>query len=175
MSVLEAGEDEPEVIEPMSKRLAGNRDAERTGVGEVGQSQSARLMRLTEDHVLLGPVERTPTLDAALQRAADVGIEVGVAPAQLLENADDANPRRGLQDRHDFGVPVRFERVWPSPPPRLRFDGGQTGIGLDPIPGRGRECRPSRGGLDGKRFSILHVEPHLAVGDVDARQTVELQ
>jgi hypothetical protein len=114
-----------------------------------------------------------PTLDAALQRAADVGIEVGVAPAQLLENADDANPRRGLQDRHDFGVPVRFERVWPSPPPRLRFDGGQTGIGLDPIPCRGRECRPSRGGLDGKRFSILHVEPHLAVGDVDARQTVE--
>jgi hypothetical protein len=36
--VLEAGEDEPEVIEPMIERFASDGDAETAGVGEVGQS-----------------------------------------------------------------------------------------------------------------------------------------
>ena len=86
VSVLEAGEDEPEVIEPMIKRLPGDGDAETAGVGEVRQPQPARLMLLAEDHVLLRSVKPPPGQDAPLQRAADVGMEVGMTPAQFLEH-----------------------------------------------------------------------------------------
>ena len=173
VSVFEAGEDEPKVIEPVIERLPGDGDGETAGVGEVGQSQAAGLVRLAEDHLLLGPVERPPGQDAPLQRAADVRIEVGMAPAQLFEHADHPDRGRGLQDRRDLGVPVRLERVRPPPPPRLRLGRRQARIGFGPIPARGGKSRPGRGGLDGKRFSIPHVKPHLAVGDVDARQTVD--
>ena len=105
----------------MIEKLAGDGDAETAGVGEVGQSEPAGLVRLAEDHVLLGPVERPPGQDASLQRAANVGIEVGMAPAQLLEHADHPDARRSLQNRRDLGIPVGLERVWPSPPPQLPF------------------------------------------------------
>ena len=172
VSVFEAGEDEPEVIEPVIERLPGDGDGETAGVGEVGQSQPARLVRLAEDHVLLGPMKRPPGQDASLQRAADVGIEVGMAPAQFLEHADHPDAGRGLEDRRDLGVPVRLERVWPPPASRLAPGRGQARIGFCTIPARGGKSRPGRGGLDGKSLSISHVKPHLAVGDVDARQTV---
>ena len=119
--MFEAGEDEPEVIEPVIEPLPGDGDAETAGVGKVGQSQPAGLMRLAEDHVLLGPVERPPGQDASLQRAADVGIEVGMAPAQLLEHSDHPDAGRGLEDRRELGVPVRLERIRPPPAPRLRL------------------------------------------------------
>ncbi len=173
MSVFEAGKDEPKVIEPVIERLPGDGDGETAGVGEVGQSQPAGLMRLAEDHVLFGPVERPPGQDASLQRAADVGIEVWMAPAQLLEHADHPDAGRGLEDRRDLGVPVRLERIRPPPAPRLRLGRRQARIGFAPIAARGGKSRPGRGGLDGKPLSIPHVKPHLAVGDVDARQTVD--
>jgi hypothetical protein len=106
VSVLEAGEDEPEVIEAMIERLAGDGDAERAGVGEVGQPEPAGLVRLAEDHLLLWPMERPPGEDPSLQRAADIGVEVGMTPAQLLKHADHPDARRSLQDRRDLGVPV---------------------------------------------------------------------
>ena len=66
VSVFEAREDKPEVIEPMIEPLPGDGDVETAGVGEVGQSEPARLMLLAEDHVLLGSVERPPGQDAPL-------------------------------------------------------------------------------------------------------------
>ena len=171
--VLEAGEDEPEVIEPMIERLAGDRDAQTTRVGEVGQSQSARFMLLAEDHVLFGSVKRPPGQDAPLQRAADVGIEVGMTPAQFLEHANHPDAGRGFQDRHDLGIPVRLKRIRSPPASRLGFGRGQTRIGLNPISAGGRKPCHRRGGLRGKRSSIIHVKPHLVVGDVDARQAVD--
>ena len=157
----------------MIKRLPGDGDAETAGVGEVGQPQPARLMLLAEDHVLLRSVKRPPSQDAPLQRAADVGIEVGMAPAQFLEHADHPDAGRGLQDRRDLGVPIRLERVRPPTASRLRLGRRQARIGLDPIRAGSRKPRLGRGGLDGKRLSINHVQPHLAVGDVGARQTVD--
>ena len=85
MGMLEAREGQPEVIEPMRQRDAGNRDAEAARVGEVGQAEPAGLVLLAEDHVLLRPVQRPPGLDAPLQRAPDVAVELGMAPAQFFE------------------------------------------------------------------------------------------
>ena len=49
MGVLEAGEYQPEVIEPVIEPLARDRNAEAAGVGEVGEPLPSRLMLLTED------------------------------------------------------------------------------------------------------------------------------
>lgn len=81
--MLEAGERQPEVIEPVIERLTCDGDAERAHVGEVGQTQAAGLVLLAEDHVLFGAVERPPGVDAPLQRAADVRIEVVMPSASV--------------------------------------------------------------------------------------------
>ena len=96
-----------------------------------------------------------------------------MTPAQFLEHADHADAGRGLQNRHDLGLPVRLERVRPAPASRLRLDRGRTRVGLDPIRAGSRKPRLRRGGLRGKRSSVIHVKPHLVVGDVDARQAVD--
>ena len=150
------------MIEPVIERLPGDGDGETAGVGEIGQSQSPRLVCLAEDHLLFGPVKRPPGQDASLQRASDVGIEVGMAPAQLFEHADHPDAGRGLQDRRDLGVPVRLERIRPPPAPQLRPGRRQARIGFAPIAARGGKSRLGRGGLDGKSLSIPHVKPHLA-------------
>ena len=53
LDVLEAGEGEREVIEPMRQRLAGDDDDEIAGVGEVGQAKAAGRVGLREDDLLL--------------------------------------------------------------------------------------------------------------------------
>ena len=133
MGMFEAGERQPEVIEPMIERDAGDGDAERARVGEVGQAETAGLMLLAEDHILLGPCERPPGPHAPFQRAADVGIEVGMTPAQLLEHArspgcparlsGSARPRRPKSRRAGRAAAGRAA-------PFLR---GQARIVLDPI------------------------------------------
>lgn len=60
MGVLKARPDQPEVIEQMVERLAGERHAETAQIGEVGQAEPARFMRLAEDHFLLFAVNRPP-------------------------------------------------------------------------------------------------------------------
>ena len=50
-------EGEAKVVEPMIEHDAGHRDAERAGVGEVGQAHQPRRMLLPEDHVMLGAFE----------------------------------------------------------------------------------------------------------------------
>ena len=60
MGMLEAREGQPEVIQPMLQRTPGNRDAERTRVGEVGQAEPAGRVLLAEDDVLLGAGQRPP-------------------------------------------------------------------------------------------------------------------
>jgi len=74
MGMLEPGECQSEVIEPMRQRDAGNRDAERARVGEVGQAKTAGLVLLPEDDVLFWAGQRSPTPYAPLQRAPDAGI-----------------------------------------------------------------------------------------------------
>ena len=102
----------------MTERLTRDGNAERACVGEVGQTQTAGLVLLAEDHVLFRAVERPPGIDAPLQRASDVGVEVGMPAAQFVQHPDHADAGRSLQDREDLGVPIGIERIGPSPAPR---------------------------------------------------------
>ena len=137
MGVLETGEDQSEVIEPVVELFSGDGDAEAAGVGEVGKALPPGLMQLAEDDLLLRPVKAAPRLDAALQRAADIAVEIGMAAAQFLKHADHPNAGRGLEDRHDLGVPIGRQRVGSPPAPRRFFLRRRARIGLKPVSGRG--------------------------------------
>lgn len=63
--MLETGECQPEVIQAMIERLARDGDAERAGVGKVGQPHPSRLVVLAKDHVLLWTVQCPPRRDAS--------------------------------------------------------------------------------------------------------------
>lgn len=130
-------------------------------------------MLLAEDHVLLGSVQRPTRIDAPLQRAADVAIEPGMAPAQLVKHTDDdADAGRAFEDRHDLGVPVGLQRIGsPTAAWRLLLR-RQSGVFLNPAGSRNGEPRLGRGGLGGKCWSVTHVQPHLVVGDVEAGQVL---
>lgn len=90
------------------ERLAPDGDAERAGVGEVGQPQPSRLVALAENHVLLGTVQGPPRRDAPFQRAADVRIEIRVPAAQLFQHTDGADARNplGIEDDGDFRISI---------------------------------------------------------------------
>jgi hypothetical protein len=111
MSMLEAREGEPEVIEPVRQRFARDRETERGHVSEVGQAQASRRMLLAEHHVAAWAVKRPPVGDAPLQSAADAGDDLGMPPANLLEHRDGARARRRLKHRHDLALPHGGERV----------------------------------------------------------------
>jgi len=61
MAVLEAAEDEPEIVEPVRQRLSGDGDADPRLVGEVRQAHPARFMELAEDHLALRAMQRAPS------------------------------------------------------------------------------------------------------------------
>jgi hypothetical protein len=44
----------------------------------------------------IGPIERPPAPDAPLQRAPDAGADLGMAPADLLENGDWPQTRQAF-------------------------------------------------------------------------------
>src|SRR5882724_13312080 len=173
MSMLEARERQPEVVEPVMERLTRDRDAEPTHVGEVGQAHSPRRVLLAEDHIAVGTVERPPPGDAALQGPAYPRGNLGTPTANLLEDRHRAEARCGFQHWHDLAVPDTNERVgtpasaWPV---LLRW---QPRIGFEPIGGRGG--KPSLRGGDGRESAPtgLHVQPRLAVGDMSARQAAD--
>src|SRR5947208_142486 len=71
MGVLETRECQSKVIKPMRQRDAGNLDAERARVGEVGQAKTAGLVLLPEDDILFWAGQRPPTPHAPFQRAPD--------------------------------------------------------------------------------------------------------
>lgn len=103
--MFEAGKDQAKMVEPVIERLTGDGDAEIVHDGEIGQPKPARLVTLTKDYLLLGPVNGAPRADPALQRASYARIEIGMTPAYLLENGDRPEARRRLQHRHDLLVP----------------------------------------------------------------------
>ena len=173
MGMLEAGIGEPEVIEPMIERLAGDGDGEFGHVGEVGQAHAPGLVHLAEDDLLLGTMQGAPGSDPALEGAADAGAEFGMAADDLLEESDGPQARGGLEERDDLAVPDSSRadrdagaRVGPS-------CGRAAGVLLEAIGGGGAE--PGLGGGDrgGVGVTELHVQPHLAVGDMAAGQRVD--
>src|SRR6266705_172172 len=65
----------------MSQHDTCDGDAEYARVGEVGQAKTTGLVLLTEDHILLGPDQRSPRAHAPLQRATNAGADLRMAPS----------------------------------------------------------------------------------------------
>jgi hypothetical protein len=166
--MLEARVGQPEVVQPVVERLAG--DGELAHVGEVRQAEPPRLVQLAEEHLLLRAVQRPPGADPALQGAADGAAELRVSAQHLLENRDRPQARRALQKRHDLAFPDPGQRVRPAPSPWRGLLRRRAGTGLDPVRGGSAETGPRGGDRDRFCPAERHVQPHLAVGDMAAGQ-----
>src|SRR5260370_17822760 len=154
----------------MSQHDAGDGDAEYARVGEVGQAQPARLVLLTEDHILLGADQRSPCAHAPFKRASNAGADLRMAPPNLIEHRNGPNAGSRLQDRHDLAVPNLGQWVRPPPATRRFLMLGQPRIILNPSSG----C-PAEAGLGGSNggivaMSVTHIHPNPLVGDVKAGQ-----
>ena len=158
------------MVEPVLERLASDADAERGGLGEVGQPLSPRRVVLVEDHLARRASDRLPVADPPFQRAADADGEIGMAAPEFIKQRDRPQARGRLQHRHDLTVPDRGERVGPAPATWCRPFGGRSGIGLDPPAGAGAEARHSGRCRPAVGASERHVAPRLVVGDVRAGQ-----
>jgi len=107
MGVLPTREGQAEVIQPMIERRAGDADATLAHAGKIGQPEAARRVLLTEDDVLLGPVQSAPRADTTFQRATDAGANLGMAPPDLVEDGDRSQPGNALEQRHHLAIPDR--------------------------------------------------------------------
>ena len=145
MGMLPAREGQPEVIEPVIERRAGDADAAIAHVGEIGKPEPARRMLLPEDDVLLGAVQRPPGADAPLQSAANAGADLGMAAPDLVENGDRPQARGALQQRHHLAVPNRGKRISPPTAARRFLLRRKSGVLLDAIGGGGAEPGLGRG------------------------------
>jgi hypothetical protein len=130
-------------------------------------------MRLSEDYLLFGAVDRAPYPDAPLQCPPNAAIKLRMAATQLLENGNHPDTRRRLEQGHDLLIEYRSQRVR-SPPLALNLSlGWKPRVCLDAIC-----CRRADTGLGGSHrngmgMSELHVEPHLMIVDVAAGQADE--
>src|SRR5260370_2109109 len=102
----------------MSQHDTCDGDAEYARVGEVGQAKPAGLVLLTEDHILLGADQRSPRAHAPFQRAPNAGVDLRMAPPDLVEHRNRPNAGSRLQDRHNLAVPNLGQ--WVQPPPATR-------------------------------------------------------
>jgi hypothetical protein len=109
--VFEAGERQSEVVEPMIKQRARDADTRLSHIGEIGQAHSAGPMLLPEDDVLIGTVHGPPAPDTPLQRAAHARPHLRMAAANLIEHSNRTDAGRGLQHRHELGIPDIQERI----------------------------------------------------------------
>ena len=112
---------EREVVEPMREGKARHRHAQLAGIGEVRKTLRAGRMLLAEDDVAVGPGERAPAPDMALQ-GAQLAIRKasGMPTLQLAQDGDRLQRRHRLHQRHDLGFPDPLERVGARPiDPRL--------------------------------------------------------
>src|SRR5207244_2412074 len=69
--MLPAAAGQPEMVQAMRERLAGDGDAEAVGDGEIGQRLAARIMALGEVNLLILAVQGAPSCDATLEGSAD--------------------------------------------------------------------------------------------------------
>ena len=172
MGVFEAREGQPEVIQAMRQRLAGDRHAEFARIGEVGQSHPARRMLLAEHHFPLHAVHRAPGPDAPLQCSAHSRAQARMPAQQFLENGDRAQARRGLQHADDLAFPDAGERIGPPAPAWRQLLRGKPGVFVEPV-GRGRaEAGLRAGNASRVASSQVHEKPHLTIGDMGARQRI---
>ncbi len=168
VAVLEAAEDEPEVVEPVRQPHPDDGDTEPGEVCEVRKAHPARLVGLAEDQLTLRAMQGAPLTDAPLQRPTDADTEIGMAPQELLQNGDRPEAGARLQHRHDLGVEHVGQWVRASPPAWATLLGGRSRVVRDPIPGGDTEPGPRGGHGHGIGQAMLHEEPHLVIGHVAA-------
>jgi hypothetical protein len=166
LDVLPAGERQPEVVEQVRERRAVDRHRQARRVSEV--RQRARRMLLTEDQLLFRSLGRTPVCDPPLQRAQHtVGKPARMLPLQRLQNGGAAQMRDRPQQRNDLLRPDSCERVRTGPlAPGADSLAGQNRVAFQPPRRPFTEPRfRRRNRLRGAQSTLLHVPPHLAVGD----------
>src|SRR5437660_2132217 len=164
--MLPAAAGQPEMIEAVRERLAGNGDAEAVSDGEIGQRLAAGIMALREEDLLVFAVKGAPFGDATLQRAADA-VGKSVKAEFVLEVLED---RHG----HDAWYPQHLQYPRPdvpqwvgasSPGSRLLLLRWQTRVFVDAACGARAKAGAGCGGI----LALVsgtggHVEHHLAVG-----------
>ena len=125
------------MIEPDAR----NRDAQPAGIGKIRQAEATGFVLLPENHIAGRALDGAPAAHPPLQRAADAKLEIGMAAADLVEHGNGAHLRRGLQERHDLGVPDRRQRVGPPPVAWLLLLGWGSRVSLYPVAGGlGKTC-----------------------------------
>src|SRR6516162_10059167 len=150
MSMLPAREGQAEVIEPVIEWQTSDADAVFAHLGEIRQAQPARRWLLPEDDVALGPIERPPAADAALQRPADTGADLRLAAPDLVKDGHRPQPGNALQQRHHLAVPNRSQWIAPSTAAWRSLLRRQSRILFNAIRGRGTEPGFRRG--NGRRL-----------------------
>src|ERR1700730_5922543 len=143
MGMLKAREWQPEVVEPMVQHDTRNRNAEDARIGAVRQTKTARGVVLTEDHIPLGSGECTPSAHSALQRASNVGGDLGMAAADFFEHCNRPDTRCRLQNRHNLAIPKRGQGVWPPPAAWCLLLRRQSWIILDAVAAGPAEAGPA--------------------------------
>jgi hypothetical protein len=158
------------VIEAVIERHAGDGDPKLAHIGEVGQADLVHFVGLAEDDLLLLAVDRPPGADPALQGTTDAGAEFRMASEHLLEDRHGPHAGGGLQHRHDLCLKHGGQGVRPAAVAGSLLPRWKAGILLDPIGGRRAERRLGSSRRRGIGLTVLHVEPHLVIGDVSAWQ-----
>jgi hypothetical protein len=170
MGVLKPAIGQPEVVEAMIERRSGNADTQLTHVGEVGKAGLAGFVGLAEDDLLLLAMNGPPGADPALQGAADSSPDFRVATQHLLEDRDRPHVGRRLQHRHHFRLKYAGQGIRPATAADSLLLRWKAGILLDAIGGRRAERRLGGGHGRGIGLTVLHIEPHLVIGNVSAGQ-----
>lgn len=127
---------------PLADLVAQLAKAEREG----------RLVHLTEDHLLIGAMDRPPAANPPFQGPPHPGVEIGVSAHHLLEHADRPQPRRCLQQWHDLAVENLGQGVRPPAAPWALARRRRHGILQDPV--SRRRAEPGLGGCRGYRVRL---------------------
>jgi hypothetical protein len=166
MAMLEARMGHPEMIEDMVQGGAGDGNAQGGQVGEIRQAELAGWVDLAEHDIAGRPVQAAPELDAAFERAPDVGAELRLSAVQLFENGDSAQAGCCVEHRHDLALPDRLQRIRPAPTSWRLYDRRPRCRLFDPVAGGGRTTTSGR--RLGRRAPLdtkLHEQSLLLNGD----------
>lgn len=68
----------------MRQNDTSHRDVQRAGIGETGQAHAALFAFLAEDHISFQAMLSTPVRNAALQRTADVRVQLRMRIPHLM-------------------------------------------------------------------------------------------
>ena len=123
LDILPAAKCEPEMIEQMRERRAGDCHRKATAIGEIRQRLPTRRVLLAKNELAFRTLGRSPIRDPPLQRAQQsIRIAAGMAALQLAQNRGGAQMRDRLQHRHQFVTPDLDEGILPraiAPDPAL--------------------------------------------------------